>query len=87
MCLSVRGVCPKTSTSLQTALAAEAHLAERQFLLAEDTKHGKVSDMSNRNPKAQNFQRRRAMDKTAINFSKKKSISQLDGNIQEITKT
>jgi hypothetical protein len=26
---------PKTSTSLQTALAAEAHLAEGQFLLTE----------------------------------------------------
>jgi hypothetical protein len=25
MCLSVRGFCPKTSTSLQTTLAAEAH--------------------------------------------------------------
>jgi hypothetical protein len=36
MCLSVRGFCPKTSTSLQTTLAAEAHLAEG-FLLAEDT--------------------------------------------------
>jgi hypothetical protein len=28
---------PKTSTSLQTALAAEAHLAEGQFLLTEQT--------------------------------------------------
>jgi hypothetical protein len=37
MCLSVRGFCPKTSTSLQTTLAAEAPLAEGQFLLAEDT--------------------------------------------------
>jgi hypothetical protein len=37
MYLSVRGFCPKTSTSLQTILAAEAHLAEGQFLLAEDT--------------------------------------------------
>jgi hypothetical protein len=37
MYLSVRGFCPKTSTSLQTTLAAEAHLAEGQFLLAEDT--------------------------------------------------
>jgi hypothetical protein len=37
MCLSVRGFGPKISTSLQTTLAAEAHLAEGQFLLAEDT--------------------------------------------------
>jgi hypothetical protein len=37
MCLSVRGFRPKTSTSLQATLAAEANLAEGQFLVAEDT--------------------------------------------------
>jgi hypothetical protein len=37
MCLSVRGFCPKTSTSQHTTLAAEAHLVEEQFLLAEET--------------------------------------------------
>jgi hypothetical protein len=37
MCLSVRGFCPKTSTSVQTTLAAEEHLAKGQFFLAEDT--------------------------------------------------
>jgi hypothetical protein len=36
MCLSVRGFCPRTSTPLQITLAAEAHLAEGQFLLAEE---------------------------------------------------
>jgi hypothetical protein len=76
MCLSVRGFCPKTSTSPQTTLAAEVHLAEGQFFASRrHTKHGKVSDMSNMKQKFNNFQRRRALAKTAINLSKKKRIS------------
>jgi hypothetical protein len=50
MCLSVRGFCPKTFTSLQT-LAAEAHLADGQFLLAEDTLNmGNNNNNNNNNP-------------------------------------
>jgi hypothetical protein len=37
MCFNNRVFGPKTSTSLQTTFAAEAHLAEGQFLLTEQT--------------------------------------------------
>jgi hypothetical protein len=37
ICFNDGGFVPKMSTSLQTTLAAEAHLAEGQFLLEEQT--------------------------------------------------
>jgi hypothetical protein len=37
ICFNNSGFVPNTSTSLQTTLAAEAHLAEGQFLLEEQT--------------------------------------------------
>jgi hypothetical protein len=37
MCFNDRVFGPKTSTSLQTTLAADAHLADGQFLLTEQT--------------------------------------------------
>jgi hypothetical protein len=37
ICFNDRVFGPKTSTSLQTTLAADAHLAEGQFLLTEQT--------------------------------------------------
>jgi hypothetical protein len=49
MCLSVRGFCPKTSTSLQTTLAADAHLAEGQFLLGTSKKLALIIHNNNNN--------------------------------------
>jgi hypothetical protein len=37
MCFNNRVLDPKTNTSLQTTFAAEAHLAEGQFLVTEQT--------------------------------------------------
>jgi hypothetical protein len=45
---------------LQTTLAADAHLAEGQFLLEEKTLNSAVSDIPSRNSATNNFQNGRA---------------------------
>jgi hypothetical protein len=87
MCFNNRVLGPKTSTSLQTS-AAEAHLAEGAiFSNRTDIEHRKVSDISNRDPKASNFQSRRAKYRTTINLSKEECINNNNNNNKPITIT
>jgi hypothetical protein len=74
ICFSNSVFVPNMSTSLQTTLAAEAHLAEGQFLLEEQTLNIKVSDISNRNPKTNSFQNRRAKFRPTVNLRKEECI-------------
>jgi hypothetical protein len=60
---------PNMSTSLQTALAAETHLAEGQFLNEEQT----LNKLS-RNSKTKNFQNRKTECGTKVNLNKKECI-------------
>jgi hypothetical protein len=61
---------PNTSTSLQTTLAADAHLAEG----GADIEQCKISDIPSRNSETNNFQNRMADFETKVNLSKKESI-------------
>jgi uncharacterized membrane protein YvbJ len=65
---------PNTSTSLQKTLAADAHLAEGQFLHEEQTLIKAVSDIPSRNSETNNFQNERAEFETKVNLSMKESI-------------
>jgi hypothetical protein len=63
-----------TSTSLQTTSAAEAHLAERQFSLKEQTLNNAKSLMIlRRKSKTKSFQKR-AEFKTQVNLNKESGI-------------
>jgi hypothetical protein len=60
-----------TSTSLPTTLAADAHLAEGQFLHEEQTfNNAKISEILSRNSETNNFQNRRGDFETKVNLSK-----------------
>jgi hypothetical protein len=79
-----RFLVPNTSTSLQTTLAADAHLAEGQFLHEEQTLNNAKSDIPSRNSETNNFQNGRAEFQTKVNLSKKESIKAMPPNIQSV---
>jgi hypothetical protein len=60
--------------SLQTTLAADAHLAEGQFLLEEQTLNNAKSLMPSRNSETNDFQNGRAEFNTTVDFSKNECI-------------
>jgi hypothetical protein len=63
-----RGLVPNTSSSIQTALAAEAHLAEVQFLLKG--RRWKFFNIPSKNSKTSIFQMRRVEFRTKVNSDK-----------------
>jgi hypothetical protein len=63
ICFINRVFGPKTSTSIQTASSRGAIFTNRT-----DIEHSKVSDISNRDPNANNFQSRRAKYTIMINL-------------------
>jgi hypothetical protein len=66
---------PNTSTSLQTTLPSDRHLAEGQVLLEELTlNNAKSLAIPNRNSVTNNFQNRRAEFQTKVILSKNESI-------------
>jgi hypothetical protein len=76
---------PNTWTSLQTTLAADAHLAEGHFFRwGADIKQCNVSDIPSRNSETNNFQNGRAEFQTKVNLSKKESIKAMSPNIQSV---
>jgi hypothetical protein len=64
---------PNTSTSRQT-LAADAHLAEEQFLLEEQTLNNTKLSYTKQELKDQQFPKEQAEFETKVNLSKKESI-------------
>jgi hypothetical protein len=60
--------------SLQTTLAADAHLAEGQFSREADIEQCKISDIPSRNSETNKFQNRSAEFETKVNLSKKERI-------------
>jgi hypothetical protein len=69
---------PNMSTSLQTTLAAEAHLAEGQFLLQEQTLNIEKSLIYRTGaPKTNSFQNRRAKFRPTVNLRKEECIKMI----------
>jgi Tfp pilus assembly PilM family ATPase len=59
---------------LQTTLAADAHLAEEQFLLEQQTLNNAVSNIPRRNSETNNFQNGKTEFKAKVDMSKKECI-------------
>jgi hypothetical protein len=57
------------TTSLQTTIAADTHLAE-----GTDSEQCNISDIPSRHSETNNFQNRRAEFETEVNLSKKEGI-------------
>jgi hypothetical protein len=73
---------PNTSTSLQTTLAADARLAEGQFLDEEQTLNNAKSLIYRAGTReTNNFQNGRAEFQTKVNLSRKESIKAMSPNI------
>jgi hypothetical protein len=70
--------------SLQTTLAADAHLAEGQFLHEEHTLNNAKSLIPSRNSGINNFQNRRADFETKVNLSKKESIEAMPPHMKSV---
>jgi hypothetical protein len=65
---------PNISTSLQTTLADEAHIAEGQILLAEPTLDVEKSLIYRAGNLKQSFQKRRVAFRTKVNLKKEQCI-------------
>jgi hypothetical protein len=72
--LKARVLVPNTPSSLQTTLAAEAQLAEGQFLLEEWTFSIKKYDIPTRHWKTTAFQKRRTLCKISVNLNMKEMM-------------
>jgi hypothetical protein len=74
ICLRNIFLAPNTSTFLQAALAAEAHLADGQFVHAGENLNCAVTKIPYRNPETYSFQDRRTERETKLDVDQKQSV-------------